>query len=529
MNPNFFGTFGARSRLSVALGAALFASVGFMVPQADAATTALTAAAQTPAVMANLSLGIGLTAHAVVPTGQTASIQSLTTTGTHGSVVKANATAVTYTPGSYYASLAKGATATDKFSYCLTDGAGASSCSTVTVTIFGAATAATTTPTSPTTPTTTAAYSCVRNWYVAQNGSDSAAGTSAATPWATIQHANGSGLLKAGDCVNIANGTYYLSSTAYLTAGGNANSATGYVVYRSTNSKGATFKPSAAMYDMINVQANYVIIDGLTVDGGNEGLVSNPMTTGHCIEGDGHHFQALNNLIHDCGGAAISTVYKDWYWIEGNTVYNNAFFNGYHTSGITIYEPRAVSYTATAADTSATYHIIVENNVSYDNGEKYVSTAHTDGNGIIMDDFQNSQSGNAAYPYKSLVQGNTSFGNGGRGIHLFYTNNVTVTGNVAYGNNQDTALNGSWRGELSNAEGSNNTWTNNQAAATSVPTDIRMYNTAVLDGHVSAATTGVTWSGNANVDTRTGGKSYSIDNATRAAAFPAANPLGKGL
>jgi hypothetical protein len=39
----------------------------------------------------------------------------------------------------------------------------------------------------------------------------------------------------------------------------------------------------------------------------------------------------------------------------------------------------------------------------------------------------------------------------------------------------------------------------------------------------------VIWSGNANFDTRTGGKSYQIDDAARAAAFPASNPLGKAL
>jgi parallel beta-helix repeat protein len=283
------------------------------------------------------------------------------------------------------------------------------------------------------------------------------------------------------------------------------------------------------MQDVVDAQADYLIVDGFEIDGGNLGLTSNPITNGSGLVGTGHHFQALNNLIHDCGGEGIGAMYKDWYWIVGNTTYNNAHFNGYQMSGISIYEPRSVSYTATSADTSATYHIIVKGNVSHDNGEWYVAGAHTDGNGIILDDFRNTQSGMAAYPYKSLVQGNTAYNNGARGVHLFYTDNTTADSNIAYNNNLDTAINGTWRGELSNAFGSNNTWTNNQAAASSVSTDDRVYNTAVLDGHSGAANVNVTWTGNANFDTRTGAKSYQIDDATRAAAFPAANPLGKKL
>jgi len=530
MRAKMNSTFAARHRLVVTFAAMLFAGVGSTAAPSAIAASSLVAAAQAPAVMANLSLSVGLTVHATVPAGQSASIQSISTSGTHGTVTKQNSTTVLYTPGSYYATLAKGASASDKFTYCLTDAAAASSCNTVSVTIFGAATA-TTTPATPATPvTSTASYTCVRNWYVAQNGSDKAAGSTTTTPWLTLQHANDSGLLAAGDCVNVAAGTYPVTNTVYLNHGGTANSATGYVVYRSSTPQGAKIKASAQnMQDVVDAQANYMIIDGFEIDGGNLGLTSSPITYGSGLVGSGHHFQALNNLVHDCGGEGIGALYMDWYWIVGNTTYNNAHFNGYQMSGISIYEPRAVSYTATSADTSATYHIIVENNVSHDNGEWYVAGAHTDGNGIILDDFQNTQSGLAAYPYKSLVQGNTAYNNGARGVHLFFTDNVTVTGNIAYNDNLDTAINGTWRGELSNAFGNNNSWTNNQAAATSVSTDDRIYNTAVLDGHSGAATVNVVWTNNANFDTRTGGKSYQIDNTTRAASFPANNPLGKAL
>jgi hypothetical protein len=256
MRGNMICTFASRRGLVVALGAMLIAGAGSVVSTDASAASTLVAAPQTPAVMANQSLAVNLTTHATVPSGQSTWIKSYSTTGTHGKIVWTSGSVITYTPGSYYASLAKGSSAADKLSYCLTDNAGGSSCSTVSVTIFGAAAATTppvttppvttppvttppvTTPPVTTPPVTTASYTCVRNFYVGQNGSDSAAGTTSTAPWLTLQHANDSGQLKAGDCVNVAPGTYSVSNAVNLTHGGNANSATGYVVYRSTTAKG---------------------------------------------------------------------------------------------------------------------------------------------------------------------------------------------------------------------------------------------------------------------------------------------------
>jgi hypothetical protein len=502
-------------------------------PPGPTSPSGLLAARQTPAVMANQTVGVNLAAGATVPAGQNVYIQSMSTATANGVVNHQSATTVTYTPGSYYSSLAQNSTATDQFTFCLVDTAEAISCSNVVVTISGVASAAPPAPPPPppTAPppgsTSATSYVCLRNWYVAPNGSDNASGTTVSTPWATLQHADNTGALRAGDCVNVAPGTYPVRATITLGTGGNANAPDGYVVYRSTGFQGAKLKATGQnVYDVVDLMGDYMIFDGFEIDGGDLGLTTAPVTVGSGLVGWGHHFEALNNLVHDCGGEGVAALYKDWYWIIGNTAYNNAHFNGYQMSGISIYEARAVTFTPTAADNDAAYHIIVENNVSHDNSELFVPGAHTDGNGIILDDFQNTQSGDAPYPYNSLVQGNTTYNNGARGVHLFFTNNVTVNNNTAYNDNLDTAIDGTWRGELSNAFGSNNSWTNNLGAATSVPSDIRSYNTAVLDGHSGPVTVNVTWQNNANLDTRTGGKSYQIDNPARDAAFPLDNPLG---
>src|SRR5579859_202629 len=179
-------------------------------------------------------------------------------------------------------------------------------------------------------------YTAVRNWYVATNGSDTSGTGTQTLPWATIQGANNSGKLQAGDVVNVAPGVYF--TTGYgLTAGGNTNSLTGYVVYRSTTPFGAVIRVNTGAQSIIVVTGNYIMLDGFEVDGGNAGRTS-PLTTENGIYFQGHHNNALNNKCHDCGGNGIGALFKDWYTLDGNICYNNAVYNTFQTSGISIYE-----------------------------------------------------------------------------------------------------------------------------------------------------------------------------------------------
>src|SRR6516162_9481458 len=75
-------------------------------------------------------------------------------------------------------------------------------------------------------------YTCVRNFYVATNGSDSNSGTSASSPWQTIAHADTSSRT-GGDCINVAPGSYSAFNRG-ISHGGTTASSTGYVTYRCT-------------------------------------------------------------------------------------------------------------------------------------------------------------------------------------------------------------------------------------------------------------------------------------------------------
>jgi hypothetical protein len=148
-----------------------------------------------------------------------------------------------------------------------------------------------------------------------------------------------------------------------------------------------------------------------------------------------------NNVVHDCAGGGIASNKADYIVIAYNTVYNNALWSKYGNSGISIYESRM-------SDRLPGYHNIVLSNIAYGNKELLpAGPAITDGNGIIIDDLDNTQSNNVIYTGRTLVSNNLSYNNGGRGIHIFYSRNVDVINNTTFNNN--SVLPGKDNGELS--------------------------------------------------------------------------------
>lgn len=325
-----------------------------------------------------------------------------------------------------------------------------------------------------------------RNFYVSPTGSDSNAGT-ADKPFATINGAFARVKdLGANDRIIVMPGTY--NEAVQVKAGGDA---TGNLVLVSQTPQGAKIKSPAGAAPAINIQKNYVTIDGFDVSG---------LGTGHGIEAtfiDGntalngpHHLTVINNVCHDNGGSGIGLAYGDYYLIENNICYGNCATNTYQGSGISVYEPRAVVGTDDL-------RIVIRGNTSY--GNIFLAPTppdHSDANGIIIDDFRGTQqkSSPGPYTYKTLVENNLCYSNGGKGIQVYLSDNVTVKNNTCAFNNRDLKNPGTWRGELSNVQGSGNTWINNIGVA---DPKINPNNTAVLDacysGYVNA---GVVWTNN---------------------------------
>jgi hypothetical protein len=322
-------------------------------------------------------------------------------------------------------------------------------------------------------------YTCLTNYYVdAVSGRDANPGTQAA-PWKTIQNADNGypNRPTPGECINVLPGTYQISKPIIFAHDGNSNTRTGYVVYRSTVPQKARILAAKALGgsgDMIMLWAPYIIVDGFEIDG-NDSIASGAGIDG-CADGGGnsliaHHFVAINNIIHDMGGAGLSSCTADYITWAHNVIYNTSSTNRYQVSGIDLWEPKALaagSYTPTAAD-NRPFGIVIAYNIARNNGEgPAIPAPHTDGNGIIID----TTSGSAtcptcgtAYPGNILVLGNLAYDNGGGGIHVFLSENVIVASNTGYNNYLDSLNPGTARGELSNGGSQNITWVNNLAVA----------------------------------------------------------------
>jgi hypothetical protein len=249
--------------------------------------------------------------------------------------------------------------------------------------------------------------------------------------------------LKPGDTVIVRPGTYTESVSI-----GRSGAEDNHITLKSEVPGQALIRGTS--WNAVSINANYVTIDGFDISGrgGGDGIEANGR----------HHIAVLNNIVHDNRESGIQFNGSDFIRVEGNTTYNNASDGWF--SGISIYQNRNIT-----GDTKTEgFRTIVRDNISYNNVTK--TGQHTDGNGIIIDDFQSTQTkGFPNYTFPTLVENNLVYGNGGKGIQVTWSDYVTVRNNTSYHNNVDNLNTGTWRGELSNSASSNNTWINNIAVA----------------------------------------------------------------
>ncbi len=315
-------------------------------------------------------------------------------------------------------------------------------------------------------------YTCKTNVYVdSLNGDDAASGTEE-HPWRTIQNAgNGQNVPVPGECVNVLPGTYRLTNTLVLGSGGKSGGFDDYVIYRSRKPQAAHLIAAAPISDMVAIWAPNIVIDGFEIDGNKYLANSNGINACNGGNPQVHHVLMINNLIHDVGGAGITACKGDFLWIWYNEVYNTSALDTWQVSAIDLWEPAVVppgNY-ATNPQYKDSFSIQISYNKVYHNGESAkIPAPHSDGNGIIVDTTLGSSTCptcGTVYPGKILVLGNAVFKNGGCGVNVFLSTNVTVAENTAYDNHQDSLIPYTVRGELSNGGSTDITWVNNLAFA----------------------------------------------------------------
>ncbi len=167
------------------------------------------------------------------------------------------------------------------------------------------------------------------------------------------------------------------------------------------------------------------------------------------IANNHQHVTITGNVAHDAGGSGIQSVSNDYLTISNNVVYGNAHVttNAFNSGISTLWNQDM--------DSNTGVKVVITGNIVFGNTNlppcapcKPATATNSDGNGIIVDDSRHTQTTNVAYRGRTLISNNVIFGNGGRGVHIFNSDHVTVTGNTAYSNNQDP-YESSWRpGEI---------------------------------------------------------------------------------
>ena len=307
------------------------------------------------------------------------------------------------------------------------------------------------------------------NYYVSPNGDDNNPGTKD-LPWRTVQFAVDQAV--PGDSLLIEDGIY--DGPVIMTRSG---SPADYITLKAINRWEAKIAvvDGVGKADGIKAAANYLAIDGFELYDPENGV-------GHHGNGitvyDNHHVYIHNNKIHDFGGSGIQTGLFDHVYIENNIVYNNANNNPNQSSGISLWQARAV-------DDAPGYHVIVRNNISYNNINIVLNPwgVTTDGNGIFTDDFWNStgDATNVIFPHRTLLENNLCYNNGGKGIQVFKSSHVDVFNNTAYHNNRDETSVATWRAELGHAFADDTIWRNNIGVA-KPGAGILTWNRAILIG-----------------------------------------------
>ncbi|RZU53405.1 hypothetical protein EV385_5329 [Krasilnikovia cinnamomea] len=296
-----------------------------------------------------------------------------------------------------------------------------------------------------------------RHLYVSGNGNDKADGRTPATALRTLQRA--AGMTRPGDTVVIGNGTYSAPGRQFVLGIDRSGTADKWITYAAA--PGATPKIKAAGWQGIAVNARYITVAGLTVQGptdlltdrqkdaARKGDLKDPMINTSCIAvsepfGGGestypHHVRIHGNTVSDCPLVGIGALRADYVEVTNNLAFGNANWSPFGGSGISLFQ-------AWNSDNSTGIKMIVRGNVTRDNGS-FVKckcsrfTKITDGNGIIVDSFDNKES-KVKIPYRgrTLVENNITYNNGARGINVFHSDHVSVVNNTVYHNGAQPSI-----------------------------------------------------------------------------------------
>jgi parallel beta-helix repeat protein len=292
-------------------------------------------------------------------------------------------------------------------------------------------------------------------YYVsAEEGNDGFDGKSPEKAFKTLQKAANSS--NPGDTLLVMNGNYESNGQTLLTIS-TSGLKDNWITYKAYPGHQPKLKIAGSVWNAVIIDANYIVFEGFELEGNNQNLTladaeaaeteaenggtdwynygnynTNALTLGGNNSKGSHHIVVRNCLIHDFPGSGIASIRTDYVTIENCILFNNAWYTMYAGSGISLYH-------SWNSDNSTGYKNYIRDNICHDNKTlvKWVGTgSYSDGNGIIIDDNKNKQSGalGGAYTGRTLVENNICFNNGGSGIHAYSSSHVDIINNTAYNN-----------------------------------------------------------------------------------------------
>ena len=185
-----------------------------------------------------------------------------------------------------------------------------------------------------------------------------------------------------------------------------------------------------------------------------------------------HRIIVRNNVVYNMPGAGVGGSYADWLTFENNRVSNSSWYTPYGSSPMGVLLAKDVDTNTTA------YKIVFRGNHISGSGNLFPCNCFsfiqpTDGNGLILDLFRSTAGGLAAYSGRSLIINNVITDNGGRGIHVFNSQNADIVFNTLVRNNT-IAITGD--GELSSQRSRNvRAYNNIVVARTDRPTHVMSF------------------------------------------------------
>ena len=272
-------------------------------------------------------------------------------------------------------------------------------------------------------------------FYVHPDGSDDNDGLSLSAEGAfkTMRYALAQ--LVPGDSLLVADGIYAENNLRVRDVRGDSSRVT---VVKSINPWGAKIEGNIKFNVNLKVEnSTHIKVEGFEIYSTGRTPETNSATG---LEIMGSDYVILeNNYVHDCGCGGLSGRESDYMTIQRNVARDNARYSEFNCSGISIFQPRML-------DEKPGTHILIRDNVSFENEVRRAFSplgfnVPTDGNGIILDDYDNTQSFNdqpnetPPYVAETVVENNLVFSNGGAGIKAFQVENAIIRNNTSYHNN----------------------------------------------------------------------------------------------